>query len=217
MAAADDGTGPGLVDPQRRMRDERFADLINYALKRLGAERGAMLGAQNALAQAMGISSTMLHRYRHAGADFDALKARTVYQLAKVLDFDVTTIFLWVDQGRDAALQHQRSISQKPVAFSPVELAQELVRLLQRYGTTLDEAGEALPPQLQCQALMDAVRQKREPSPELFDQFVGILNLAPVLQEIESGTAIGLDEEQWEGLSKLLCRSSSQLQEQYLA
>ena len=53
--------------------------------------------------------------------------------------------------------------------------------------------------------------------PGLVDQFVGILNLAPVLQEVESGTATGLDEEQWEGLSKLLGRSSSQLQEQYLA
>jgi hypothetical protein len=198
------------------LRDERFAELINYALRRLGAERGAVLGAQNELAASLNISSTMLHRYKTGGADFDALKARTVAQLAKVIDFDITSVYVWVESGREAALAHQRLLSQRPVAFSALELARELVRLLERYGSALDEPTAPAPPQLQCQALMEFIRQKREPAPELFDELAAILSLTPVLEAVEAGGEQELSDAQWEGLAKLLGRPASTLQEQFL-
>jgi hypothetical protein len=218
MAAldADGGRAESPQDPQRRLRDERFAELINYALRRLGAERGAVLGAQNELAASLHISSTMLHRYKTGGADFDALKARTVAQLAKVIDFDITSVYIWVESGREAALEHQRLLSQRPVAFSALELARELVRLLERYGSALDEPTAPPPPQLQCQALMEFIRQKREPAPELFDELAAILTLTPVLEAIEAGGEQELNEVQWGGLAKLLGRPVSTLQEQFL-
>lgn len=211
-----DRRGGAEGDSQRRVRDERFADLMNYALAKLGAERGAMQGAQNELAAALGVSSTMIHRYRNGGAEFDALKARTVAQLAKVLSFDVGTVYAWVDAGRQAALEHERRISNRPVGFTPAELARELARMLERYGSALDEAVPQGPPVLQCQRLLEVIRQKREPAPDLFDQLVEILKLAPLLEEMERGGLSDLERDQWEALGKLLGRSGDELEEEFL-
>lgn len=205
------------VDPLRSVRDRRFAEVVDYALSKLGAERGAVLGAQAELSKALGVSSTMLHRYRNNGVDFQALKAGTVSQLAKVLGLEVGTIFLWVEEGRDAALEYQRRITGRPSAFSPAELARELAVMLERYGSALDTPTPAVPPQLQCQPLLEAIRQKRDPAPELFDQFAAMLELEPVLAQIESGAVDDLEPQQWEGLAKLLGRGVDSLQAEYLA
>jgi len=204
-------------DPQRLLRDQRFAELINYALSKLGAERGTVLGAQNELAKALGLSSTMLHRYKNSGADFDGLKARTVAQLAKAIQLDVSSVYLWVESGREAALAHQRQLTGRPVAFSPVELARELVALLERYGSGLDRPEPPAPLVLRSQPLLELIQAKREPSPELFDQLVAILDVLPLLAQLEAGELSELSEEQWQTLAKLLGRSSEALQAEFMA
>ena len=217
VMAGEAGRELPVADPLRKTRDRRFADLIDYALSRLGAERGAVLGAQAELCRALGVSSTMIHRYRNSGVDFNSLKAGTVSQLAKVLGLEIGTVYLWVEEGREAALSYQRRITSKPAAFSPVDLADELSAMLRRYGTVLDSPTPPPPPQLQCHLLMDAVRQKREPAPELFDQFTTMLELQQVLQQVEGGGLSDLEPEQWEAFSKLLGRSVDSLQAEFLA
>lgn len=217
MNATPEGKPGGAEgDSRRRERQERFADLMNYALAKLGAERGAMQGAQSELAAALGVSSTMIHRYRNGGAEFDALKVRTVVQLAKVLSFDVGTVYKWVDSGREAALEHERRICNRPVGFTPAGIARELVRMLECYGSALDEAVPQTTPVLQCHHLVKVIRQKREPAPDLFDQLVEILNLAPLLEDLERGGLSDLEPDQWEALGKLLGRGAEDLEDEFL-
>lgn len=217
MAAAEVRQNSSPLDPLRQVRDARFAELVNHALTRMGAERGAVIGAQNELAKALNVSSTMLHRYKTGGVDFDALKARTVAQLAKVLDMDVGAVYLWIEQGKDAAIAYQRRLTGRPIAFSPVDLSQELTAMLQRYGTGLDAPVPLQRPVLQCEALLAAMEAKREPAPELFDQFLDMLQLSPLLEQVRGGLLEDLEYHHWQALARVLGGTPESLMEQYLA
>jgi len=194
------------------LRSRRFAEVIDYALNVLGAESGTMLGSQRRLAESMGVSSTMLTRYKTNLVDFDNLKCATVRELARAIDLDIGTIFCWIDHGRDAAMARQRVITGKPFVFSPFDLVRELELSLKRVMPNVAPP-ESAAPQLQSAALLALIEQHRQDSPAIFDRLVRALDLQPLIDQLSQRTA--LEDEEWQQLAELLDATPEALQQQY--
>ncbi len=211
-----DSGSAGSSSTESRRRAERFAEVIDYALQVFGSSSGVSLGAQRRLGEAMGVSSTMLTRYRGKdGVDFDNLKCATVRQLARAVGLSPGTIFIWIDEGRDAAMQHQRLLSAgRPIAFSPFELLKELEASL-RCTMTEQSAISPKPPQLAAAELAAAIEEHRSSSPALFDRLSRVLALDPLLADLPQRTAIS--DQEWQQLAELLDSTEEELQQQFMA
>ncbi len=194
--------------PEALQRSRRFVEVIDYALQVFGAEAGTSLGAQRRLSEAVGVSTTMLTRYKQ-GVDFDNLKCATIRQLAKVMGIDPGAIFAWIEEGREAAMEHQRLLAAKPVAFSPFDLMKELEISLRRAIPV--EAIEQ--PHLRADELAAAVDSWRQDSPVLFDRFVAALGLAALLEELPSRA--GLEPQEWEQLAELTGTTADALRQRF--
>lgn len=188
----------------------RFGEIINYALRHLGGADGP--ASQRELAARIGVAGTMVGRYRGAAADFEGLRAVTVERLAAACDLEVGTLFTWIREGRAAAMAYQQRISSDPVAFEPIDLARQLVQLLEpRPNTTA--ALPAPDPQPDWDALRRDLRDARAVAPSLFDRLVLISDAAPALEKVEA--AAELDEQDWIRLQPLLDAEAAALQERY--
>ena len=202
--------GDAAANPHAVLRSARLAEVISCALDVLGAEAGTTLGAQRRLGEAMSLSSTMIHRYKMGLVDFDNLRGSTIRQLALAARLDPGTVFCWIDQGRDAALDHQRRISQRPTAFTPCDLVRELQHMLCQGGPLALERT----PALDAAALQQALADQRDASPALFDRLAAALQIQPLLDELPDRLA--LDEPEWQQISQLLGPSAHELQQQYI-
>ncbi len=197
-------------DPKAVLRAARLAEVIIYALDVLGAEAGTSLGAQRRLSEAMGCSTTMTHRYKSGLVDFDNLRGSTIRQLARAAHLDVGTVFRWIDDGKPAALDHQRRISHRPIAFTPFDLVRELETMLRQGGVPHIDAV----PALDAAALQQALIDQRDASPALFDRLAAALQLQPLLDELPQRLA--LEDPEWQQLSQLLGTTAEELQQQYI-
>jgi transcriptional regulator with XRE-family HTH domain len=184
----------------------RFGEIINFALRRLGHGEGR--ASQRDLAAAIGVAPTMVGRYRAAAADFEALRAVTVERLAAACGLEVGALFAWIREGREAAMAYQQRISHEPVAFEPIDLARQLVALLEQ-----DEPLTALERQPDYGALQRDLADARAIAPALFDRLVQMTAAAPSLEKVEA--AAELDDQDWLKLQQLLDAEPAELQERY--
>jgi transcriptional regulator with XRE-family HTH domain len=123
----------------------RFAEIVQYAQVILGskADRRA---SQRELSERMGVAATMIGRYKSGLCDWRNLKASTIEALANAAQLEVGTLFIWINQGRAAAMEHQRKASDSPKAFEPLDLAKELVGMLETQARQGIDESENLPP-----------------------------------------------------------------------
>ena len=121
----------------------RFAEIIQYAQIVLGG-REDRRASQRELSSRLNVAATMIGRYKSGLCDWRNIKASTIEALAKAAQLEVGTLFVWINEGREAALAHERKTSTTPRAFAPVDLARELVAMLET-GSGLPDKDEALP------------------------------------------------------------------------
>ena len=184
-----------MANPSDEIVQQRFAEICVYALEVLGGS-GSRLASQRELAEAICVAPTMLTRYLHSGCDWYSLKARTVAALARVTHMEPGSLFVWIEAGREAAMEHQRSLGSTPLTTT-VDLAEQLLaRLREDAKQQLTANGP------DYAGLIALIEKERSAGDILFDRLTQGLGcsgaLAAAMEKKE------LSDEDWTMLSRLL-------------
>jgi transcriptional regulator with XRE-family HTH domain len=189
--------------PQGRdLRAQRFADLIRYA-QRVCGRGDSSKASQRELAERIEVAGTMITRYLSGTVDWSNIKTQTARLIADAAEMDVGSIYVWIENGREAAFRHEAQIRSRPVSFGPLELARELTAMLEQQG------GErsAGPDYRLVREKLVAVEGE---SPRLFSSLVGRIGAEGALAKLEFGHP--LTEEEWQQINTLLGEEKDQEQ-----
>jgi transcriptional regulator with XRE-family HTH domain len=190
------------------MQTARFAEIVRYAQRVLGGS--GTKASQRDLAAALGIAPTMTGRYLTGNVDFRNLRAITIEKLAAATQLEPGALFVWIRDGREAAMAYQQMMQQEPVAFEAVDLARKLVTLLE--DSDPPRPGQ-LVPEPDYRALQHDIQDQREVAPAMFDRLVAMVGAASVLEGV--AVAAPLEEGDWLKLQQLLDLPAAQLQQRY--
>ena len=134
-----------IPEDNRELEGQRFAEIVIYAQEVLGSKEDRR-ASQRALSQTLGVAATMIGRYKSGLCDWQNLRAQTIEALAAAAQLEVGTLFIWIKDGKAAAMAYQRQASSAPRAFAPVDLARELVQMLEQ-APEPDSKTKGLPPE----------------------------------------------------------------------
>jgi transcriptional regulator with XRE-family HTH domain len=190
-------------------RTLRFAEIVRYAQKVLGGASGR--ASQRDLAAALGLAPTMVGRYLSANADFHHLRAITIERLAAAAQLEPGALFVWIREGRSAAMAYQQLMQQQPVAFEPIDLARQLVAMLDS-GDPAVPAG-AVEPMKDYGALQQDIADQRAVAPAMFDRLVAMADAAATLEKVNGSAA--LLHSDWLKLQQLLDAPAPELMQRY--
>lgn len=123
-------------------RSAHFREVIDYALKRLGD--GHRLAVNRDLSALLDVSVSMVTRYRN-GMDPYTVGGGVLARLAQAAGISVDGLFIWLQDGSTAAFAFERSRSDVPRAFSELDLARELVAMLERNPAVGVNADRSVP------------------------------------------------------------------------
>lgn len=123
-------------------RSAHFREVIDYALKRLGD--GHRLAVNRDLSALLDVSVSMVTRYR-SGMDPYTVGGGVLARLAQAAGISLDGLFIWLQDGAAAAFAFERSRSDVPRAFSELDLARELVAMLERNPAVGIAADRQLP------------------------------------------------------------------------
>lgn len=185
-------SAPGPSDSRadagnRELRAQRFAEVIRYAQKVCGKGSGER-ASQRELADRIDVAGTMVTRYLSGSVDWSNCKTHTAALIAKAAELHVGSIYVWIDQGREAALQHEAQLRGRPVAFQPLDLARELTAMLEAEPHEAGELGVSI--QLLKARLEDAERE----SPRLFGTLVAKLGAESAVAKVQFGEPLSSQE-----------------------
>jgi transcriptional regulator with XRE-family HTH domain len=190
-------------------RTLRFAEIVRYAQKVLGGASGR--ASQRDLAAALGLAPTMVGRYLSANADFHHLRAITIERLAAAAQLEPGALFVWIREGRSAAMAYQQLMQQQPVAFEPIDLARQLVAMLDS-GDPAVPAG-AVEPMEDYGALQQDIADQRAVAPAMFDRLVAMADAAATVEKVNGSAA--LLHSDWLKLQQLLDAPALELMQRY--
>ena len=192
-------------DPQAN-----FQELLHYCREVLGD--GKRLASQRELADAIGCAPTMTGRYIAGGTDPYQLRATTMQSIAATAGLDVGTIYIWLEQGRAAAMAHQERLNRKPLRFTALDYVREAAALLERQQLETPKL-----PQPDYEGLEQALAERRGPEGDartsLFDTLVDQVSAAQVLERIVRRQPLA--DEDWLKLQMLLGVPAAELQQCY--
>ncbi len=194
----------------QELRDARFAEIVRYAQTVLGGN-GSNRASQRALAEALPVAPTMVTRYLSSNCDWHGLRAATIEALAKAARLEVGTLFVWIAEGRDAAMVYERRMSTKPRAFHPVDLARELASMLEAWEADLEKQNPA-PEGPDYDAIQQQLQQLQGPA---FDRLVQVFDAAGALDAVEQ--QLPLEDEHWLALARLLNADPAAFRQQFAA
>jgi transcriptional regulator with XRE-family HTH domain len=199
-----------LVADARELEDTRFAEIVRYAQTVLGGQASGR-ASQRDLANALGIAPTMVTRYKSRNCDWRGLRASTIEALAKAARLEVGTVFVWLHEGREAAMAYERRMSAEPRAFRPVDLARELTAMLEQQD---DEAGPDVtePAGLDYAAIAALLRPLQGPA---FERLVEVLEATTAVNAIAE--CMPLEDEDWLKLARLLSEDPAAFRQRYSA
>lgn len=186
-----------------------FAEFVSYA-QRICGGTAHQKASQGDLAAFTGISTTMLGRYKAASVNPRSINSDAVLQLCRAARVEPTVFYIWIEQGRKAAMERQRQLasSSTSTASAPqptaLDLARQLVELLEATG---EGATVAAPPPAGVD--VDAIRRDLDAmeaeSPLLFARIVGSLDAALVVSLVRAAEPPSeLTDDDWLALARLL-------------
>ncbi len=200
----------GSNSANQELRDARFAEIVRYAQTALGG-KASNRASQRELAEALGIAPTMVTRYLSSNCDWRNLKATTIEALAKAARLEVGTLFVWIADGREAAMVYERRMSSKPRAFQPVDLARELASMLEAWEVDPEKQDPA-PEGPDYDAIQQQLQQLQGPA---FDRLVEVFDAAAAIGAVEQ--RLPLADEHWCVLSRLLNADPAAFRQQFAA
>jgi len=197
------------ISDQRRCH---FREVIEYALERVST--GGQRASQRQLAERIMCAPGMIRRYLDKETSVEGLKFLTLYSLSKACRLDPGTLFIWIEEGREAAMLHEAALGGTIPPFGALDLARQLVRILEqddRGGQ--DAAGDGpAPPSLDPVRLrLSALEHDVGP---LYQRMVRLTQAEAVIELVETGGTLpsSLAAEDWAALGRLLEMEPDQLQ-----
>lgn len=204
---ADIGISGSISDQRKR----HFREVVEYALERVST--GGQRASQRQLAERIMCAPGMIRRYLDMETSVEGLKFLTLYSLSKACRLDPGTLFIWIEEGREPAMLHEAALSGTIPPFGALDLARQLVRILEQDDRGGEEAagdGPA-PPSLDPVRLRLAALEN-----EVGALFERMVRLTEAEQAIEVVAASGsqpssLADEDWVALGRLLEMEPDQL------
>ena len=184
-----------LLADGRAQQDSRFAEIVRYAQTVLGGQASGR-ASQRELAEALGVAPTMVTRYVSSNCDWRGLKASTLEALAKAARLEVGTLFVWIHEGRDAAMAYERRMSAEPKAFRPVDLARELTAMLESQERVKEEPAPDGP---DYEAILNQLQPLQGPA---FDRLVELFDATAAVAAAQQQQPLSDDD--WLKLARLI-------------
>jgi len=113
-----------------KRRADGLREVVEFAL---GASNGRKI-SQRELAEKLHLAPTMVTRYLTGNVEFNSLRAITIELLAKACGLTETSVFLWIREGREAAMLFEERCRQDVTPLAPLDLARRLVMALEKGG-----------------------------------------------------------------------------------
>jgi len=162
-------------------RNRNFGAVVAYALDVLSGN-GVVRASQRELSRSIDISPTMCGRYLKGLVDPWTVGAGTMLALAKVARLEPSSLFAWIERGRDAAMEIEARLRSCSAYATSLELAEKLVRRLK------EESHES-----KAEPDLESLRQRLAAERELlgprFDLLLaGVDGAAAAVEALESGT-----------------------------
>jgi transcriptional regulator with XRE-family HTH domain len=186
------------------LRRQRFKELIEYALVRSGS--GGVRASQRYLSQLLGLSPSMIRRYLDGEAEVEEIRYVTIRSLAEVAGIDVGTLSLWLERGREVALEHESRRLGNLKPYTIKDLAERIVEL------AAFEAEPLPAPGLDLEPLRRRVRALRLEVGPVFDRLCSLAGCIDAVERLYSQQP--LVEGDWELLAGLLELDVATLQEE---
>jgi hypothetical protein len=115
--------------------------------------------------------------------------------IAQAAELHVGSVYVWMEEGREAAFAHEARIRSRPVAFQPLDLARELTAMLEA------EPHDAVSA-IDYAVIKQKLKAIEAESPRLYASFVARIKAEDALAKIEFNQH--LNPEEWEKINELL-------------
>lgn len=174
---------------KEEMMAQRFAEVIRYA-QRVSKSGTEVQATQKSLADKIEVAGTMITRYLSGKVQFGNIKSETARLIAEAAGLHVGSLYCWIIEGKEAAMQHEERLRGEPVAFKPLDLAERLVDALRH-----EESAGPVERQ-DWRAEREYLARLEAESPLLFGRFVASMNAERVLAKLEFGEALEKGEKE---------------------
>ena len=180
---------------EQALRRQRFQEIVRYAME-VNTQSDRRF-SQRDLADKLKVAPTMVTRYLQGRVEFWSMKAITLELLAKSCDLDVGSLYVWIQEGRAKALEHQERIESEPSMTRAEDLIKRALVMLEN---------EKKPPgqkPIRYPALRKAIRDLRLAVGEaVYERMVRLAGAEQALAAVEAGEDLWLDAD--EALAGLL-------------
>lgn len=165
---------------EQALRRQRFQEIVRYAME-INTQNDRRF-SQRDLADKLKVAPTMVTRYLQGRVEFWSMKAITLELLAKSCDLDVGSLYVWIQEGRAKALEHQERIESEPSMTRAEDLIKRALVMLEN---------EKKPPgqkSLRYEALKRALDDLKGSAGELmFERMVALADAKAALSAVERG------------------------------
>ena len=194
-------------------RKRHFKEVVLYAMERVSS--GGQRASQRQLAERLMCAPGMIRRYLDQETSVEVLKYITLHMLAKACRLDTCSLFVWIEDGRDAAMEHEASLAGTMPPFSALDLAHRLVDLLSEEEGGQGDDGKDDPPGPDMEPLRQRVAVMEVESGQLFPRMVRLTESEDAIKCLldSSVTPVDLRNEDWSALARLLEAEVAELKE----
>lgn len=185
-------------------RKRHLKEVVLYAMERVST--GGQRASQRQLAERLMCAPGMIRRYLDQETSVEGLKYITLHMLARACRLDTGSLFVWIEDGRDAAMEHEASLAGTMPPFSALDLAHRLVDLLSEDEPGGGDPARDTPPGPDLEPLRQRVSLMEVESAHLFPRMVRLTEAEEAIQCLSdpSVTPLDLRSEDWSALARLL-------------
>jgi hypothetical protein len=194
-----------MTELMSSVRKRHFKELIEYALERIS--HGGHRASQRQLAEQLMLAPGMIRRYLDMETSVEGLKFMTLYQISRACRLDVGSVFLWIEEGREKAMDHEMALGGQVPPFSALDLARRLVVILEGDGGGGGGGGgDTSGPKPDLGPLRQRVQDFAAEAGDLMCRMVRMVGAEAALAKLEDpALAIGsLETDDWQAVAALL-------------
>jgi hypothetical protein len=196
-----------MMELMSTVRKRHFKQLIEYAMERVSV--GGQRASQRQLAEKLMLAPGMIRRYLDMETSVEGLKFTTLSQLSRACRLNVGTVFLWIEEGREKAMEHEMSLGGSAPPFGALDLARRLVEILEGRDDP-GGGGRGLGPDVPPPPDLTPLRQRTtvftEEAGDLVGRMVRMVGAEAAMAKLEDPELApdALDAGDWQALAALL-------------
>lgn len=200
--------------PLSELRKRHFREIVEYALERVST--GGSRASQRQLAERIMCAPGMIRRYLDQETSVEGLKFLTLYSLSKACRLDPGSLFLWIEEGKDAAMAHEAALNGTMPPYGALDLAKRLVTILEEDG---DDDGKSDAPGTPKPSL-DGIRVRlsslEQEVGHLYGRMLRLTGAEDVVDRVLTGldSPYKLNAQDWSTLAALLEVEAAELMQE---